>query len=104
MARRNNPLGSRSNGLPALSAFGETDDFTSATRPHSDATRFVDAPSADLDFFWKATAMDPRPILLHEGVPGHYLQLVLSWANKDPIRRHFYDSSPPKASATILKK
>jgi uncharacterized protein (DUF885 family) len=82
--------------VKALSAFGETDDFTSATRLQNDATRFVDAPSADLDFFWKATAMDPRPILLHEGLPGHYLQLALSWANKDPIRRHFYDSSPPE--------
>jgi len=78
----------------ALSSFGETDDFTSATRLHENATRYVDPPSPDLDFFWQATAKDPRPILLHEGVPGHYFQLALSWTNPDPVRRHFYDSAP----------
>jgi Bacterial protein of unknown function (DUF885) len=80
--------------VQALGSFGETDDFTSATRLKENATRYVDSPSEDLDFFWQATAQDPRPILLHEGVPGHYLQLALSWANEDPIRRHFYDSAP----------
>jgi uncharacterized protein (DUF885 family) len=80
--------------VQALGSFGETDDFTSATRLKENATRYVDPPSEDLDFFWQATAKDPRPILLHEGVPGHYLQLALSWANEDPIRRHFYDSAP----------
>ena len=80
--------------VQALSSFGETDDFTSATRLNENATRYVDPPSEELDFFWQATARDPRPILVHEGVPGHYLQLVLSWANEDPVRRHFYDSAP----------
>ena len=80
--------------VKALSSFGETDDFTSATRLHENATRYVDPPSPDLDFFWQATAKDPRPILLHEGVPGHYFQLALSWTNPDPVRRHFYDSAP----------
>jgi uncharacterized protein (DUF885 family) len=36
--------------------------------------------------------MDPRPITVHEGIPGHYFQLCLSWKNEDPIRRHYYDS------------
>ena len=80
--------------VASLSAFGETDDFTSATRLKENATRYVDPPSDELDFFWNATARDPRPILVHEGVPGHYLQLALSLANEDPIRRHFYDSAP----------
>ncbi len=39
-----------------------------------------------------STAHDPRPILVHEGVPGHYFQLCLGWHNPDPIRRHYYDS------------
>jgi uncharacterized protein (DUF885 family) len=30
---------------------------------------------------------------VHEGVPGHYFQLCLSWHNDDPIRRHYYDSN-----------
>src|SRR5437016_6965671 len=38
-------------------------------------------------------AKDPRGIIVHEGVPGHYFQMSLSWANQDPIRRHYYDSS-----------
>jgi hypothetical protein len=38
-------------------------------------------------------AKDPRPLIVHEGVPGHYLQLALCWAQPDIIRRHYYDSS-----------
>ena len=49
-------------------------------------------PGPDLGFFKLSTAHDPRPILVHEGVPGHYFQLCLGWHNPDPIRRHYYDS------------
>ena len=35
---------------------------------------------------------DPRPLIVHEGIPGHYFQLCLSWKHEDPIRRHYYDS------------
>jgi len=31
-------------------------------------------------------------LIIHEGVPGHYFQLALSWANPDPIRRRYIDS------------
>jgi uncharacterized protein (DUF885 family) len=31
-------------------------------------------------------------LIVHEGVPGHYFQLALGWANPDPVRRHYYDS------------
>ena len=38
----------------------------------------------------------PREIrgrsLCMKGVPGHYFQLALGWAQADPIRRHYYDS------------
>ena len=50
-------------------------------------------PSATLPYFYLSTARDPRPIIVHEGVPGHYLQLALSWAHENPIRRHYYDSN-----------
>jgi uncharacterized protein (DUF885 family) len=76
-----------------LSSFGEADDFTSVSRLKEDGTRYIDSPSADLDLFWESTARDPRPILIHEGFPGHYLQLTMSWTNPDPIRRYYYDSS-----------
>lgn len=78
--------------LAALDGFSEADDFTSASRLKENGTRYIDPPSPNLGYFWLSVAKDPRPIIVHEGVPGHYFQLVLSWANPDPIRRHYYDS------------
>ena len=78
--------------LRAVSSFGETDDFSGPSRLHQDSARYVEAPSEKMGFFWRATAQDPRPITVHEGVPGHYFQLSMSWRNPDPIRRHYYDS------------
>ena len=72
--------------------FTEHDDFTSRSRLNENCIRYVPEPSEKLGYFWRATAMDPRPITVHEGVPGHYFQLCLSWKNEDPIRRHYYDS------------
>ena len=37
-------------------------------------------------------AKDPRPIIVHEGVPGHYAQLWLSWSHENEIRRRYVDS------------
>ncbi|MEY2531333.1 MAG: hypothetical protein QOI96_1418, partial [Verrucomicrobiota bacterium] len=78
--------------LHALEGFGETDDFTSPSRLKENCIRYVDPPSANLGYFWRATSQDPRPITVHEGIPGHYFQLCLSWKHEDPIRRHYYDS------------
>jgi len=78
--------------LHALEGFGETDDFTSLSRLKENCIRYVDPPSPNLGYFWHATAQDPRPITVHEGIPGHYFQLCLSWKHEDPIRRHYYDS------------
>jgi uncharacterized protein (DUF885 family) len=78
--------------LRALQGFGETDDFTSPSRLKENCIRYVTEPSANLGYFWRATAQDPRPIAVHEGIPGHYFQLCLSWKHEDPIRRHYYDS------------
>ena len=78
--------------LRALEGFGETDDFTSPSRLQDNCIRYVDPPSGNLPYFWRATASDPRPITVHEGIPGHYFQLCLSWKHEDPIRRHYYDS------------
>jgi uncharacterized protein (DUF885 family) len=72
--------------------FTEHDDFTSTSRLNENCIRYVPEPSEKLGYFWRATAMDPRPITVHEGIPGHYFQLCLSWKNEDPIRRHYYDS------------
>jgi uncharacterized protein (DUF885 family) len=78
--------------LRALQGFGETDDFTSPSRLKENCIRYVTEPSGKLGYFWQATAKDPRPITVHEGIPGHYFQLCLSWKHEDPIRRHYYDS------------
>ncbi len=78
--------------LEPLQELGVTDDLTGPSRLDEDGTSYVRNPSPNLGFFNLSTAHDPRPILVHEGVPGHYFQLCLGWHNEDPIRRHYYDS------------
>ncbi len=78
--------------LQPLADFGELDDFTSPARLTENSIRYLEPPSSKLGFFWVASAKDPRPDLVHEGVPGHYFQLALSWKHPDAIRRHYYDS------------
>ena len=79
--------------LRAIQGFSETDDFTSPSRLNDNGVRYVTDPKAVTAYFWKATAMDPRPICVHEGIPGHYFQLCLSWKHENPIRRHYYAST-----------
>jgi hypothetical protein len=71
---------------------GVTDDLTGPGRLRDNAVSYIRRPSLALGYFELATARDPRVMIVHEGVPGHYFQLALSWANSDPIRRHYYDS------------
>jgi uncharacterized protein (DUF885 family) len=78
--------------LDALGNFGELDDFTGPSRLSDDGVRWASPPSENLGYFWLATAKDARPDMVHEGVPGHYFQMCLSWRHEDPIRRHYYDS------------
>jgi uncharacterized protein (DUF885 family) len=78
--------------IAAFDGFGELDDFTGPSRLHQDGTRWIQPPSNDLPYFWKAYAQDTRTTGVHEGVPGHFFQLSLAWRNPDPIRRQYYDS------------
>jgi uncharacterized protein (DUF885 family) len=78
--------------LAPLQGFGELDDFTSPSRLKENSTRNINPPSPDLGYFALSVAKDPRGEIVHEGVPGHYFQLALSWAHPDLIRRHYYDS------------
>ncbi|MEP6708100.1 MAG: DUF885 family protein [Pyrinomonadaceae bacterium] len=82
--------------LPAyvepLSFMGVTDDLTSDTRLDEDGVSYIKQPSPDLDYFSLSIAKDPRPLIVHEGVPGHYFQMTLSWAHENRIRRRYYDS------------
>lgn len=79
--------------LEPLSFMGVNDDLTSETRLDEDAYSYIPEPAANLPYFQLASARDPRPLIIHEGIPGHYFQLALSWANPDPIRRRYIDSS-----------
>jgi uncharacterized protein (DUF885 family) len=78
--------------LEAMSWLGVVDDLTSPSRLGEDGVAYIPPPGPGLSYFRNACAQDPRPIVIHEGVPGHYLQLVMSWMNPDPIRRHYFDS------------
>jgi len=79
--------------LAPLSFMGVTDDLTSENRLDEDAYSYIPEPAEDLSYFKLASARDPRPLIIHEGIPGHYFQLALSWANPDPVRRRYIDSS-----------
>ncbi len=55
-----------------------------------DATGFYFIPSYDpksKNFYIRAAIEDPRPILGHEGIPGHFLQLSIANHLPDEIRR-----------------
>lgn len=80
--------------LDALGDFGEQDWFTGPSTLEQDAVRWLYPPSPKLGYFGRANARDPRPNITHEGIPGHYFQLTLSWRHPDSIRRHYYDSGP----------
>ena len=78
--------------LAPLAFMGVTDDLTSETRLDEHAISYISEPSPDLPFFYLASAQDPRPLIVHEGIPGHYFQLAQSWAHPDPVRRRYIDS------------
>ncbi len=44
------------------------------------------------NFYIRAAIEDPRPILGHEGIPGHFLQLSIANHSSDEIRRQHEDS------------
>jgi len=59
-----------------------------------DATGFYFIPTYDpqsKNFYIRAAIEDPRPILGHEGIPGHFLQLSIANHLKDEIRRQHSD-------------
>ena len=83
---------------------GVNDDLTSETRLDENGVRYITEPSPELGYFSLATAKDPRPIILHEGIPGHYFQLVLAWAHTNPIRRRYFDSGANEGIAFYVEE
>ena len=90
--------------LTPLSFLGVNDDLTSETRLDEDAYRYITEPSADLPYFQLSAARDPRPLIIHEGVPGHFYQMALSWAGENPIRRRYIDSSVNEGIAFYVEE
>ncbi|QCB56168.1 DUF885 family protein [Sphingopyxis sp. PAMC25046] len=78
--------------LAPIGWLGRTFDLTSQARVGQDATVYLPEPSPKLGYFNLSIARDPRPIIVHEGVPGHFFQLTLGWKHPNPLRRHYYDS------------
>ena len=78
--------------VAALSFLGVSDDLTGPSRLDQDSSSYKGDPTKARGFFSVVTAMDTRPLMIHEGVPGHYFQMAWSWHHTDPIRRHYYDS------------
>lgn len=81
------------NYLAPIGWLGRTFDLTSMNRLGENATVYLPEPSPKLGYFNLSITRDPRPIIVHEGVPGHFFQLSLSWAHPNPLRRHYYDSA-----------
>ena len=76
------------------SDLGEEDDFTSAAESLAGVSfaRYVPPPREGMPFFLDSLARDARPVIVHEGVPGHFCQFSCSWRNPRESRRHWLDS------------
>jgi len=90
--------------IKALNSFGELDDFTSPTRLDENSVRYIPDPSEKLGFFYSTAAHDPRPLIIHEGTPGHYFQLIQSWKNPRLIRRYYIDSNANEGIGFYLEE
>jgi hypothetical protein len=83
--------------LVPLRWLGVTDDLTGPARLDQDGVSYVPPPAADLPYFYRANASDPRAGIMHEG--AHYQQLVRAWRHERPARRWYYDSCPNEGIA-----
>lgn len=90
--------------IKALSSFGELDDFTSPSRLQENSVRYIPDPSEKLGFFYGTAAHDPRPLIIHEGLPGHYFQLIQAWQNPRLIRRFYIDSNANEGIGFYLEE
>lgn len=62
----------------------------------TDPSGFYFIPTYDpksKNFYIRAAIEDPRPILGHEGIPGHFLQISIANHVADEIRRQHYDNT-----------
>lgn len=78
--------------LAPIGWLGRTFDLTDRARVGQNATVYLPEPSPTLGYFNLSITRDPTPVIVHEGVPGHFLQLSIGWRHPNPLRRHYYDS------------
>ncbi len=101
---KNYTLSSTPAYLSPLTFIGESDDFTSESRLNENCVRYIVNPDISLPFFPRSLAIDPTPVIIHEGIPGHYFQLALSWKNENQLRRRFIDSGPNEGIAFYFEE
>lgn len=90
--------------LAPLSFMGVASDLGSETRLDENAYRYLRKAASDPPCSPPFAACDPRPLIIHEGVPGHYFQLARSWANPNPLRRRYIDSSANEGIAFYMEE
>ena len=76
--------------LEPIRWLGVTDDLTSESRLDENGTRYLPPVTDGLPYFFAADVLDPRSMIVHEGV--HYQQLALSWRHPNHLRRRYHDS------------
>jgi uncharacterized protein (DUF885 family) len=69
---------------------GVTDDLTDPHRLDENSVSYVPEPLPGLPYFHDTNAGDPRIGIVHEG--AHAMQLGMSWAQPNELRREHYDS------------
>jgi hypothetical protein len=61
--------------IAPFTMMGVVDDLTTETRLDEDGVSYIPEPGPNMSFFRLATAKDPRPIIIHEGVPD----IIFRW-------------------------
>jgi len=84
--------------------FGAYIYMFSPSHPQEDFIRFITPPQANLGFWGKIQASDPRPVLAHEGIPGHAFHLRMMRIQPDPIRRRHYDGAAVEGLGTYVEE
>ena len=84
--------------------FGAEIYMFSPSHPREDFIRFIHPPQVNMGFWGKILASDPRPVVAHEGIPGHAFHLRLIDTQADPIRRRHYDGAAVEGLGTYLEE
>ena len=76
---------------------GSMSDLTSPSRLGKDGVYWTMPPTPNNDLY-----LDPRLILAHTGLPGHFFVMSLAWSSENPARRHYFDHQPNEGLAYYI--